>query len=732
MRKNRFAALTAALILLLSACDAAPMTAGGTPPAGDIPAYVKPAGEPQNVCPRDCELDGHALVAENGSWELYLEAESLSIIMRDKASGAYMSSTVSEPNPADNQMWKGFYQSGVVLEYVQGTNVNTTRADLVYTENEKTLYYRDNGFSAEVRYPAIGISYTLNVTLEARGFTAEVPQSSMKEENDGFAIGALYLYPFMGYTTLGADAGYMLIPDGQGALIALEDNQKRFTTPYISYIYGDNAGLSAVTQSAAGSAVPPEKVLMPVYGMAHTEKGIAFLGIVDGGAENACIEAYPNGVNTQYDWISARFIYRHTYMQPTGQSSGTVQSRTPRPNRADARVRFAFTAGDNANYAGLASAYREYLDETGAFENAETTDIYRTQVNFFGGDRENWALFKLNVSMTGFDQAADILEDLADAGVTGLLSVYEGWRSGGATASVPTVDYSPASNLGGKSGMAALWRAAEKASALLFLNSDLYSANPDAHPFLSMDTLKRVTGRTHEQMLGGPVYGTLRYLAPPKSLEYAESAVKSFKKAGVYGINLSGTTNALSAYRYDGNYYDRADNAALYGELTALYAGAMPVVLSGAFANQWKYAAALTDMPMDGSKYIYTSAEVPFLSIALSGCMAVYAEYTNFQANQRDFFLKLVESGARPSFLVSAEDPALLQDTNVSYIYSSMYGLYREQIVSYDAQLRALHERIGGASIVGHERTGQTVKVTYDNGLTIRIDYDKLTYEVGV
>jgi len=153
-------------------------------------------------------------------------------------------------------------------------------------------------------------------------------------------------------------------------------------------------------------------------------------------------------------------------------------------------------------------------------------------------------------------------------------------------------------------------------------------------------------------------------------------------------------------------------------------------VLDNAFAYQWKYATVLTNMPMGGSGYIYTMDEVPFLSIATSGKIPVYAEYTNFQANQSDFLLKLIETGAYPSFLITAQDPELLQDTDSAEIYSSKYELYKDQILEYSAILSDLHNKTQNASIIRHEKSGNIVNVTYDNGVVVTVNYSDGTWGV--
>ena len=118
------------------------------------------------------------------------------------------------------------------------------------------------------------------------------------------------------------------------------------------------------------------------------------------------------------------------------------------------------------------------------------------------------------------------------------------------------------------------------------------------------------------------------------------------------------------------------------------------------------------------------------LAIALSGKMPAYLEYVNFQANAHKFFLRLVEQGARPCFLLTMEDPIKLQNTNSADIYSARWDLYRVTIAKWYDQLKSLHESIGGASIVAHDVCGDVTRVTWSNGVKVYLNYGESAAEL--
>ena len=480
--------IVALLTLFVGACGSAVLD--GVPPAGLVPEYVPPVGASESLLLHTGRsLHGHVLVAENDSFSMYLYEPRLSLIIRDRIGGAYMRSNPPEPLPQDNNLWQGLYMSGVTLDYIEGFNHFFSRACLLHTEHEMVVFYREDGFTAQVFFPEIEIGYTVAVNLTENGFTAKIPQSSIREYNPHITVGAIYLFPFLGHSYRGQDDGYMFIPDGQGALIKLQDNDGRFNIPFNESVFGPNPGfVIAATPSAFEGftfTVRPEMVLMPVYGMVHTCRQIGFIGVIESGYENATIEAFPNGVSTDFDWVSARFFYSHIFQQPTGMQSGFIPSRTPRQNRLDAIMRFIFVVGDDATYAGLAVAYRNFLAESGAFMNAQM-DEFRTAIDFLGVEQRDWALFRLNVGMTTFEQAEGVLERLYGYGVDRVFVRYSGWMRRGSVVSLPTRTFNPARYLGGASGLSRLQDTVRELGGELLLEVDPLYIYVDANAFESL------------------------------------------------------------------------------------------------------------------------------------------------------------------------------------------------------------------------------------------------------
>lgn len=683
--------------------------------------------------------EGYEIVAENAEWTLYLLRDTLALIMRHNESGRVMYSTVQNADDMqDNDKWKGFYQSGIVLEYIQGTVMDYPWANLHDTPNEKLFNMFDNGFSCEVYYPGLGIAYQVTVTLDGGCLTIDIPQSGIREERpDEFVVSSFYVYPFMGYAHMGEPGGYMLIPDGQGAVIELKDNEGRFTSPYAATVYGKNIGLATTATSVLlgdfSMSTDPERAMMPVFGMRHADSALAYAAVIEEGDISAMIQASMNGVsNMAFDWICAKYTYRLMYSQQTGPSSGTVNMRTQRAKRFDIRQHFYFLQGEDADYCGMAKAYRQHLGGAGAFDNADSTEAFAMQVDIVGGDRENGIIGTTPVVMTTYEQAGDIYAALIEQGAASLISVYKGWDQYGMYGSRPTTGYNPEASLGGKNGLSRLQTRAQALGVTLALYTNLLDLVSDTHRTLAYSALKKIDTSTFKMPVYGKVYGgDLLFLTPPRSADLARDVADAYAKNSVPAVALDGITQLITDYSLRNTYYDGNDCANHYREAASALRAGRSLLLNKPNALLWPYANALTETPIGGSHYRYVTSEVPFMAIALSGRMPIYAEYVNFQANTKRFFLQLVEQGARPAFLVSHEDPIALLDTNVSDIYSSRYDLYEDMMVEYYAELSALHAATQGSAIDRHTREGDLVTVTYANGTVIYINYGERAASIG-
>ncbi len=673
------------------------------------------------------QLDGHHLVAANENYELYLYEPALSIIVKNTKTGAVMESTVRNEERLGNvnETWKGFLQSGIVVELQEETNTMQKKLGIEGSGAQVNVELIPGGFRAKLDYPTQELGFEAEVKLYDDGsITASIPESSIYENADNKKIGNIYLFPLLGNSRLDEKDGYMFVPDGNGALIYLDDKDGRFDSGYVQKVYGSDIGVgeSYVLSLLWGSYEThndAEMILAPVYGMVHTGDEMGYLAIIESGDEEASIYATPNGAYSDYNWITAAFRKCTTYIQPTSNSGGSVTKVTDRI-KYDIHVRYMFVDGADANYTGLAKRYRDYLIEKDELVKVE--DTFKVRLDFLGMDVENWMLWKKDVPVTTVDNIREIYTDLEKEGVTDILSIYKGWQDGGIF-DLPVTSYNVASSIGGGRDLSKLMDECAAKNIDFYLFTDGVRANTETGN-TTFDTVKKMDKRLYTQNTYQNVYREFVYWTPQKTLENLKTLQKNFAKKGVNKLALSEIGNTMFTYTMGDTMQTRRVSKYLYEQALQQTSASMDLMLEAPVQCYWQYAKAIVDMPISDSDYIYTDQSVPFLSIALKGILPMYGDYVNFEANEREYFLKLVETGIYPSFYLTYENPSELIYTNSSDVYTSQYSVYRQQILSYYDELRQINERTKNSIIVNHEitDTGVTI-VTYDNGVKLYINY---------
>ncbi len=677
--------------------------------------------------------EGYQLIGESDQYNLYMDEEYLSVIVEDKDTGATMESAIGYDDGKNNDTWVGSMKSAIVMTLIY-QEVDTKQADLMNDKVDKTISYLENGFSAKLYWNEYQVGLTLEVTLEDDGLVAKVADDSIIEDGDKYNIGTIMIYPYMGNSYLDEKEGYLFIPDGDGALIYLNDKEGRFSSAYTTMIYGDDIGfkdsdVTALLWDRYEMINEEEDILTPIYGIAHTDDQMAYLAVVEEGAMRSKIEASPNGVSVDYNRVFARFIERRLYTQPTSNntSTGSIKMVESDRSHSDLKIRFMFLSGEEADYTGMANAYREYLLRNDLLTQKDTS--YNTRIDFLGTDREDWVFGTSAVVMTTIDDIREIYEDLASENVTDLFSVYKGWQKGGIY-DLPITTYRADSKIGGTKALTELIQDYRELGINIYLYDNAQEINPSENN-ATFNVVKRVDKRKYDYETYKDVYSTFLFLIPARTNTLASKLLSSYTNQGVDTLAVAGISNRIFSWSYGGDFYTRYDCAEQYQNTIHMLDESAEVVLEKPYAYLWKYTDAFLDMPLSISDYIYEDESIPFMSIVLKGVVPMYSDYINFEANKQEYFLKLVETGTYPSFYITKESSSELIYTNSNDIYSSQYRVFKNMIIEYTGELKQLNETIGNATIEKHQLLENDVrKVTYSNGVVIYVNYSDSSQDV--
>lgn len=738
--------------------------------------FVAPAADSElksdNIFDASKTIDGHMYVCEGGDYELYVEQETLSIIIRNKNTGALLRSSLEDEEAfVRSSQLPGYSRitSGVSIRPIKYDAEVQSRSGQVDKENQAafsrdaTITYDklENGFVAHLDFDnhkgnkdhvGMNLQFDLEVKLDEKGLHTRIPKDSINENYDEsktcFLMGDVYIFPLLGYTDRGDTDGYMILPDANGITVNFmdyyQDGTPKYKSPFRKRIYGNDISFDS-TGSISDTKLredmnAAENVIAPYYGMVHDysafnngshEKDIAVLGYVTEGEYNGEIIGTLNGQDSAFqNYAYASIVYRNIYPEPLDNSGSAAVNVMTDMLTEDVTVDFLLASGEDANYSGLANACRDLLIEKGIVSTNTDTD-YDVRVDFLGLDKENFLLFRRNVVATTIDQMSDILAELQENGINDISAFYDGWQKDGMY-NLPNTDYKVDGDLGGNSAMKDLIEKYKDSGidiALLQNMSDINDVTSNS-TFTALKTANKRTYSTTDRFLN--VYKTFKMLTPVKTNEYVKEFAENLADGNITNAALTGFSNNLPTYALNDVIHSRKDSIDYYTDaLEEVRKNNINVALDQPFAYLWKYTDKYLNMPISSSMYVYATSEIPFMTIVLKGSMKMYSEYVNFEANQTEFFLKLIETGVYPSFLLTYESPTVLQYTNSSWNYSSDYRQYVEVIARFNESLKTVNEKTSGAQIIKHEQNYDGVanltKVTYSNGAIVYVNFSEDT-----
>lgn len=592
---------------------------------------------------------------------------------------------------------------------------------------EATFDYvpNSNGFEAFVNFKKLGIEFTLQVIFGEDDVTIRVPFSSIKESNPDITLATISFYNYFGAVqkrTVG-DAtatsdpvnGYNFVPDGVGALVRYNDIEKNTPSNYRQRIYGDDDAMPRATMSK-----PMTTISMPVFGYVHGENEDACLGIVEEGKEFCNIVSEHATQNVPFYKTYPEFVYREVYSQPTNSTGGTISLIQENVNEMNASVTYKFLEGEDASYVGMAKAYRSYLKNKSMLHNTERnyTQI-PLRVDTIGSEVTNGVISNKRIMMTTFEEYADILESLSvEHGINNVVGVYKGYTKDGVTWTSPDYD-----NIYKKMGSLDEFNSLYN---IYFHTDHVYaSANQSGY-----NQSKDLTKSVNTQIISVGEGDSTKYVTTPAFTK--EKMVKDthkLSKKGVKSFALDSIGNVLHS-NYGKNATTRSQTIKTYQEALAQVDGNVALYSPNDYLYQ--YTDRNFDYSMYTNQYLIFDDTVPFTSIVQSGSIELYSTYINFFGSVRDDLLRMVDYNVYPSFLLTKESSAKLDETALQYIYCSQYDNLEEAVNVYYNFVNESLKQVAGQSIENREIVADGVsKVTYSNGKVIYVNYTNNDITIG-
>ena len=672
-------------------------------------------------------LDNHQLLdaVNHDTLALYVNPETLTIRVVNKETGYVWASDMTydylDPlHPLYNAEDIGTTpalvrenQSPVQISYYNLNSNNVTqRFTEFFFENtisglirNYTEYTDKNGFEADLTMPISKIKLTLRVYLDEDGLNIEVPSESVLDNNN-FLISTISVYHLFGFAKDTYTPGYVMIPDGVGALIRFGGDN---IIPYSKKFYGPDITLDEWSNE--------QPLTAKVFGMVHGVNSHAFLGVVESGAGNGMLSFLPasNATQSNFNRAQVSFEYRTSYAQKLNASGTNIVLRVQEErNEFDIHLKYLFLSDTNANYVGMANRYREYLIDQGVnlAPLQSQSDIPLHLDVLATENRRAWYGQEV-FTMTTASQLKTILNDLHDIIPYMDVSV-KGFQQGGMTGTAP--NFNRVESLYG--------------NPRILDDLDFANIHYAVDPLVAFQGQGGYQANQVVQSLGSELIslGGETYLLKPDQAYNLFSA--DFSELVTQGIkNVSYPSLSFLSSDYSNHVVSRSEQIAEIqkflnlGELTMV---SQPMdYLFG--------ADVLHDLALYSSQQLKFTDTVPFIPLVLAGHKKTYGRSGNFFSNTSNELLRMVDYQIMPSFMVTHESSHLLLNTGSSYIFTSRYSDWENEIKRQYEYVNTALSNVYNAYVV--ERlvlSPGVVKNTYSNGVVIYVNYSGNPYVDGL
>lgn len=653
-------------------------------------------------------------------YELWYEPGNYSIRIRNTQSGYIYGSSFAAAGvdiPYFNRTFELRVNSAVGVEYYQydsTSGVYLIKEEYVLESNLTTTTHRDipGGFEADIFFGNSGIALTLRVTLVDGDLVIEVPHESISE-NETYPLRSIRVYPYFGATYSDSNPGYILVPDGSGALIRYRPIDA-VTDVYQWNYYRSDIG---IRQPIVGEA----DLTLPVFGMILGIRQNGFVGIIESGAEHATLVVNPAKSNLRYYMAYPQFVYRLLYASPTSraaaQSNSGRQVIQAKPVPFDLKLTYRFLNGEAADYVGMARSYRDHLMAQGVLsEQTSTTSGIPTMLEFIGGETTRGFLFDTVLTATTFRQASRMMEELTPS-LGGVHAVYKGVFSGGFSGAGPrTKTILPA--LGSLGELRQLKQIAEESGGSLSLYHDplLAFGTNGYNPY--SDQAQRINLRL---LSGFGLRQSTAWMSVVPAMERLGANARTWANLGFADLALGSIGHTLYSDYKDGEVA-RFQAASIFADSLQAMEGELSLYRPNAylFASVSRYLSS----PLVNSRFVIYTDTVPFLQIALSGTMDVFGGYLNFAADRAGTLLALMDYGVFPAYVLTEQSAYVLQDTELGMLYSSSYSTWKDAILSDHQTLEAVLGPVASSAVVARRVLERGfVRIDYENGYSVYVNY---------
>lgn len=582
----------------------------------------------------------------------------------------------------------------------------------------------EDGFQLTYDLPSTGLQIPVRVTIKDDYIETAVLREGIVEGANGLIW--IRLFPFFGAVESAGQEGYMLVPDGAGALITFKEqgtSNAMQTSIYQASVYGHDEAFRLNEKNREVRS----RIAMPVYGVKSGDS--AFIAVLQEGEEYADIVAAPAGVYSSFNWVTSQMNYRSMFYQTTNrkQNQGYTAYNEKEMFPSDRITRIFLLSEKQANYSGMAGRYRSYLMEDKGLERMESSPNIPLYVTFLGGDQEKGILSDRYKKATTTEQASQMLRQLNEQGVLRMEVTYKGWQKDGASAFGE--GFPVDKRIGGNSGMKKFIQLAHELGTPVYLDTEYGLNNTGSGSFKrNFDGIVNMAGGKLNQLFGRGEE------SPLVSNRFAEEQMKGewkeYKNLNVDGIGVSTIGSELSS-DYNTKHRATREESKTIQQSILKEASEQLIHVQGTKSSFYAlpYLSRILELDDDYSHDLLTDTTVPFAQMALHGLVSYSSGYANNREEQHIDRLRDIEYGAYPAYIFTHVPASEISDTYGFEYFSTEFSLWEDEAVEEYRIFNDLFSSVQDQFIVSHRFiTGSVRETIYENGTRIYVNYGDESY----
>jgi hypothetical protein len=607
-----------------------------------------------------------------------------------------------------------------------------------YQKAENELLFADAGYTYDdylddiTHYPAStaaekpAFNITFRYTLEGKSLVLNIPFDKVAYR-PAYPITRLSVLPYFGAGGT-EDEGYLLVPDGSGALIYF-NNGKQNQITYNNVVYGWDEAMPR------DAVINDNRAPFPAFGI-H-KNGATLLCVIEEGAAYANVRADVSGRNSSWNNVYSRFEMVHSAKMDISARSERAVFLYERSLPLGEGITLRYTPCA-PGYVGMAHEYRSWLLQKYPSLSKKSDSNVPIAIEIPGAvNKTQHRLgipFDLPLRLTTYPEAEQMIKDFAGFGWKNVQVKLNGWFNRSVDHSVPT-RIKLIGALGSRHDFMGLVSAAEQNAYTLYPEVDFMYIK-DVKPFdgfsLYRDAARYVSRNRIEKYPFSFVWfgerkrwGKLNYISRPAAMmSMIDGFMEKAEKLELDNIAFRSLASALA-----GDYTERrlvsreASMKMRQGKLEELSESGKGILVQTGYTYAIPWVDFITDMAIDDQSFGITDVSVPFYPIVLHGLIPYTGKAINLAEDYTKNLLKTIESGAGLYFSFMTEETAVLQETKFRQFYANEYGKWVNDANTMYRRFVSDFAGLYNQDIVDHEVLSPGVTVTvYGDGTRVIVN----------